>query len=138
MGLFSDGGIFATKPYICASSYLLKMSDFKRGAWCDMLDGLYKQFTYIFDKEYNEFNKTLDDKIKSITSRLFSDTKNIDIVVKPYIEKLEIIPRIIKIKLGVQELKTLTLNLSTVLSQPVQENWDKIFNSNILSTLKVA
>jgi deoxyribodipyrimidine photolyase-related protein len=44
MGLFSDGGIFATKPYICASSYLLKMSDFKRGDWCDSLDGLYWQF----------------------------------------------------------------------------------------------
>lgn len=54
------------------------------------------------------------------------------------IEKLEIIPRIIIIKLGVQELKTLTLNLSIVLSQPVQENWDKILNSNILSILKVA
>ncbi len=38
MGLFSDGGIFATKPYICASSYLLKMSDFKRGEWCDTLE----------------------------------------------------------------------------------------------------
>ena len=27
MGLFSDGGIFATKPYICGSSYFLKMMD---------------------------------------------------------------------------------------------------------------
>ena len=25
MGLFSDGGIFATKPYICGSSYFMKM-----------------------------------------------------------------------------------------------------------------
>ena len=24
MGLFSDGGIFATKPYICGSSYFMK------------------------------------------------------------------------------------------------------------------
>ena len=28
MGLFSDGGIFATKPYICGSSYFLKMHHF--------------------------------------------------------------------------------------------------------------
>ena len=28
MGLFSDGGIFATKPYICGSSYFLKMMHF--------------------------------------------------------------------------------------------------------------
>ena len=44
MGLFSDGGIFATKPYICGSSYLLKMGDFGRGDWCDTVDGLYWRF----------------------------------------------------------------------------------------------
>jgi deoxyribodipyrimidine photolyase-related protein len=44
MGLFSDGGIFATKPYICGSNYLLKMSDYKRGEWCDVVDGLYWRF----------------------------------------------------------------------------------------------
>ncbi|MEM9404223.1 MAG: FAD-binding domain-containing protein, partial [Pseudomonadota bacterium] len=44
MGLFSDGGIFATKPYICGSNYLLKMSDYPRGGWCDVVDGLYWRF----------------------------------------------------------------------------------------------
>ncbi len=44
MGLFSDGGIFATKPYICGSSYFLKMMHFKRGPWCDVMDGLYWKF----------------------------------------------------------------------------------------------
>ena len=44
MGLFSDGGIFATKPYICGSSYFLKMMDFKKGDWCDVMDGLYWNF----------------------------------------------------------------------------------------------
>ena len=44
MGTFSDGGIFATKPYICGSNYLLKMSDYKRGEWCEVVDGLYWQF----------------------------------------------------------------------------------------------
>ena len=44
MGLFSDGGIFATKPYICGSSYFLKMMDFKKGDWCDIMDGLYWRF----------------------------------------------------------------------------------------------
>ena len=33
MGLFSDGGIFATKPYICGSAYFMKMMDFKKGDW---------------------------------------------------------------------------------------------------------
>ncbi|MDH3439339.1 MAG: cryptochrome/photolyase family protein, partial [Gammaproteobacteria bacterium] len=44
MGLFSDGGIFATKPYICGSNYLLKMSDYKKCEWCDTVDGLYWRF----------------------------------------------------------------------------------------------
>lgn len=44
MALYSDGGLFATKPYICASSYLLRMSDYKRGDWCDTVDGLYWSF----------------------------------------------------------------------------------------------
>ena len=44
MGLYSDGGIFATKPYICGSSYFLKMMDFKKGDWCNTMDGLYWRF----------------------------------------------------------------------------------------------
>ncbi len=46
MALFSDGGLFATKPYICGSNYLLKMSDFGKGQWCDVVDGLYWRFVY--------------------------------------------------------------------------------------------
>lgn len=44
MGQFSDGGVFATKPYICGSNYILKMSDWKKGPWCDAWDGLYWKF----------------------------------------------------------------------------------------------
>tara|TARA_Y100001970_G_scaffold204106_1_gene248519 strand:- start:11346 stop:12842 length:1497 start_codon:yes stop_codon:yes gene_type:complete len=44
MGLFSDGGIFATKPYICGSGYFMKMMDFKKGEWCNIMDGLYWRF----------------------------------------------------------------------------------------------
>jgi deoxyribodipyrimidine photolyase-related protein len=44
MALFSDGGIFATKPYICGSNYYRKMSHYKAGAWCDGVDGLYWSF----------------------------------------------------------------------------------------------
>jgi len=44
MALFSDGGIFATKPYISGSNYLVKMSDHKKGEWCDIVDGLYWRF----------------------------------------------------------------------------------------------
>lgn len=44
MALFSDGGIFATKPYFCGSNYYRKMGGYKKGPWCDGVDGLYWQF----------------------------------------------------------------------------------------------
>lgn len=44
MGQFSDGGIFATKPYICGSNYYLKMSHYPKGDWCEIVDGLYWRF----------------------------------------------------------------------------------------------
>ena len=44
MGLTSEGGIFTTKPYICGSNYVMKMGDFKRGDWCDVMDGLLWRF----------------------------------------------------------------------------------------------
>jgi deoxyribodipyrimidine photolyase-related protein len=44
MALFSDGGVFATKPYICGSNYYRKMGGYKQGDWCDGVDGLYWGF----------------------------------------------------------------------------------------------
>ena len=82
MGLFSDGGIFATKPYICASSYLLKMSDFKRGDWCDTLDGLYWQFIeknkIFFGKNYrlSMMVKILEKMDKDKKKRIYSAADN--------------------------------------------------------------
>lgn len=52
MGQFSDGGIFATKPYIGGSNYILKMSDYKKGPWCEVLDGLYWSFISKHKKFY--------------------------------------------------------------------------------------
>jgi deoxyribodipyrimidine photolyase-related protein len=44
MALFSEGGAFTTKPYICGSNYLRKMSDYPKGEWCEVVDGLYWAF----------------------------------------------------------------------------------------------
>jgi deoxyribodipyrimidine photolyase-related protein len=41
MSQFADGGIMATKPYISGSNYLMKMSDYKKGEWQDVWDGLF-------------------------------------------------------------------------------------------------
>ena len=51
MGTYADGGIFSTKPYICGSNYILKMSNYKKGDWCDIVDGLYWRFV---DKHLNK------------------------------------------------------------------------------------
>jgi deoxyribodipyrimidine photolyase-related protein len=44
MSQFADGGIFATKPYISGSNYILKMSDFKKGQWCEVWNALFWNF----------------------------------------------------------------------------------------------
>lgn len=44
MSQFSDGGYFATKPYVSGSAYIKKMSDFPAGPWCEIWDGLYWRF----------------------------------------------------------------------------------------------
>lgn len=45
MSQFADGGSFATKPYIAGSNYISKMSHYpKKGAWVDIMDGLYWRF----------------------------------------------------------------------------------------------
>ncbi len=41
---FADGGLMTTKPYISGSNYVLKMSDFKKGPWCEIWDGLFWRF----------------------------------------------------------------------------------------------
>ena len=45
MATYSDGGLMSTKPYTCGSNYILKMSNYPKGEWCDIVDGLYWRFT---------------------------------------------------------------------------------------------
>jgi deoxyribodipyrimidine photolyase-related protein len=44
MSQFADGGVMATKPYISGSSYVLKMSHFQKGPWCEIWDALFWRF----------------------------------------------------------------------------------------------
>ncbi|MEM9848192.1 MAG: cryptochrome/photolyase family protein [Bacteroidota bacterium] len=54
MSQFSDGGFFATKPYISGSNYIKKMSDYSSGDWQKTWDGLFWRFMHVnrgfFDK----------------------------------------------------------------------------------------
>ncbi|MCB0497751.1 MAG: cryptochrome/photolyase family protein [Cyclobacteriaceae bacterium] len=44
MSQFADGGTFATKPYIGGSNYIRKMSNYKKGDWEEIWDGLFWLF----------------------------------------------------------------------------------------------
>lgn len=44
MTQYADGGLIITKPYVSSSNYIRKMSDYKKGVWCDVWDALYWRF----------------------------------------------------------------------------------------------
>ncbi|XDD45554.1 cryptochrome/photolyase family protein [Leptospira sp. WS39.C2] len=58
MALFSDGGIFATKPYICGSNYYQKMGSFPKGEWEIAIDGLYWSFIETHKVEFAKNPRT--------------------------------------------------------------------------------
>ncbi len=44
MSQYADGGMITTKPYLSSSSYILRMSNYKKGDWCRIWDSLYWRF----------------------------------------------------------------------------------------------
>lgn len=89
MSQYAAGDLMTTKPYICSSNYILKMSDFKKGRWCDIWDSLYWRFIYnhskVFEKnarmkvmlyhldkmdkeKINNYNATADQYLKGLYS----------------------------------------------------------------------
>jgi deoxyribodipyrimidine photolyase-related protein len=46
MSQFADGGLMSTKPYISGSNYIIKMSDYSKGPWQEIWDGLYWRFIH--------------------------------------------------------------------------------------------
>ena len=66
MAIFSDGGLFATKPYICGSNYYRKMGGYSEASWCAGVDGLYWGFV---EKNRDYF---------AMNPRLAMMTKNLD------------------------------------------------------------
>ncbi len=47
MTQFADGGLMTTKPYISGSNYLMKMSDYEKGDWQQVWDGLFWRFMHL-------------------------------------------------------------------------------------------
>lgn len=46
MSQYADGGLMTTKPYVSGSNYILKMSDYTKGPWCEVWDGLYWHYIH--------------------------------------------------------------------------------------------
>lgn len=44
MSQYADGGMMTTKPYFSSSNYILKMSDYPKGDWCEIWDALFWRF----------------------------------------------------------------------------------------------
>lgn len=86
MTQFADGGLMTTKPYISGSNYLLKMSDYKKGTWCDVWDGLFWRFMHVHRDFFlknprlgmlvKTFDKMPDEKQKKhiVTAEKFLDS----------------------------------------------------------------
>ena len=86
MGLFSDGGIFSTKPYICSSSYIMKMMNFKKGEWNNIMDGLYWRFINK-NRKYFSTNPRLSMMVKIFDRMDSKRKKNILLKANNFIKK---------------------------------------------------
>ncbi len=88
MSQYADGGLICTKPYISGSNYILKMSDYKKGPWTEIWDGLYWRFLHVHRAKFeSNFRMSmmlrLLDKMDSAKLQKHLDTAN------NYIENLK-------------------------------------------------
>jgi deoxyribodipyrimidine photolyase-related protein len=65
MSQHADGGLITTKPYISSSNYIRKMSDFSKGEWCRIWDGLFWRFIH----HHRDFFKK-NPRMKVVTNQL--------------------------------------------------------------------
>ena len=87
MSQFADGGLFATKPYISGSNYIMKMSNYSKGEWNAVWDGLFWRFISVnrdffsknprlnmmvrtYDKMNLDRKESLQEKAESFLNRI--------------------------------------------------------------------
>ncbi len=82
MTQFADGGLMTTKPYISGSNYILKMSNYKKGEWCEIWDALFWRFMYahrdffVQNPRLGMLVKTLDNMPAEKRDRLIRKAEN--------------------------------------------------------------
>jgi deoxyribodipyrimidine photolyase-related protein len=79
----SDAGLAMTKPYVSSDNYILKMSNYKKGEWCEDWRALYYNFignakigNKLYFKEnprtkimYSHWNKLSNQEQKELINR---------------------------------------------------------------------
>lgn len=89
MSQYADGGVIVTKPYTCSSNYLLKMSNYPKGPWTDIWDGLFWRFLQknhsIFSSNFRTIN--LMKILKKNQSTIMPKAQKAEIWLKEYRSK---------------------------------------------------
>lgn len=89
MTQFADGGLMTTKPYISGSNYLLKMSDYPKGEWTEIWDGLFWRFMHV-NRDFFLKNPRLGMLIKTF-DKMPEEKRNKHIgIAEKYLQKLDI------------------------------------------------
>jgi deoxyribodipyrimidine photolyase-related protein len=88
MSQFADGGIMATKPYISGSNYLTKMSNFPKGEWQPIWDGLFWRFLHVH-RDFFLQNPRLNMLIKSFDKMPATQQNQHINIAEQYLNKLE-------------------------------------------------
>lgn len=81
MSQYADGGVIITKPYISSSNYILKMSNYPKGEWTEIWDGLFWRFLQKHHSIFSSNNRTLN------LMQIFNKNK---ITILPKIKKAEL------------------------------------------------
>jgi deoxyribodipyrimidine photolyase-related protein len=92
MTQFADGGLMTTKPYISGSNYILKMSNHKKGPWCEIWDALFWRFMHVHRSFFlqnprlgmliNTFDKMAAEKRNAHLQKAEAWLNNLDAILK--------------------------------------------------------
>lgn len=82
MSQYADGGLMMTRPYFSSSAYILKMSNYKKGDWCQKWNDLYYNFLIkyreLLIKNYSTANmiRHLDNKSNNEKQNIQNNATN--------------------------------------------------------------
>ena len=88
MSQFADGGLMATKPYISGSNYLMKMSNYKKGAWQHIWDALFWRFMHVH-RDFFTKNPRLGMLVRTFDKMPEDKQKRMIDTANDYLENLE-------------------------------------------------